>query len=40
MEETMGGNSDDRGGLADWGIPGTYVFDHNRSRVGTGWLIR
>jgi protocatechuate 4,5-dioxygenase alpha chain len=21
-------------GLADWGIPGTYVFDHTRSRAG------
>jgi protocatechuate 4,5-dioxygenase alpha chain len=30
----MDGKSDDRGGPADWGIPGTYVFDHHRSRVG------
>ena len=21
-------------GLSDWGIPGTYVFDHSRSRLG------
>jgi protocatechuate 4,5-dioxygenase, alpha chain len=20
--------------LSDWGIPGTYIFDHSRSRVG------
>lgn len=23
-----------RASLTDWGIPGTYVFDHTRSRVG------
>jgi protocatechuate 4,5-dioxygenase, alpha chain len=23
-----------RAHLTDWGIPGTYVFDHTRSRVG------
>src|ERR1700756_3649679 len=30
-------SNDDRGaqlGLTDWGIPGTYVFDHTRSRAG------
>ncbi|HEX3348764.1 MAG TPA: protocatechuate 3,4-dioxygenase [Acetobacteraceae bacterium] len=21
-------------GVTDWGIPGTYVFDHTRSRIG------
>ena len=24
----------ERAGVTDWGIPGTYVFDHTRSRLG------
>jgi len=29
-------NHDDRerAGVTDWGIPGTYVFDHTRSQLG------
>ena len=32
----MNENRDDRerAGVTDWGIPGTYVFDHTRSRLG------
>jgi hypothetical protein len=30
-------SKDDHGArmeLTDWGIPGTYIFDHTRSRAG------
>lgn len=32
----MNATSSDDGntGLSDWGIPGTYVFDHTRARLG------
>jgi protocatechuate 4,5-dioxygenase, alpha chain len=29
-----GGTSCDGSALSDWGIPGTYVFDASRSRIG------
>lgn len=30
----MSPNDKPGAGLTDWGIPGTYVFDHSRSRAG------
>ena len=31
---TTNDDADQRSRLTDWGIPGTYVFDHTRSRIG------